>query len=216
MGLERELAVFRADFSRAAPQGRAALWEAKTGELRACFAKNRAPDVRDKAPGFAFPGEEGGRVILDDAPQQEPVVPTSYRGHWCPECNQQLRADHAVASKVAAPGAKLVAISSQRPDKPLGTVEQNALTVDRLSDVGNVVARSLGLVQGLLAERRETLRSNDKAQSRINGDENWELPVPATSVIGKGGRALLATLHVDDRTRLKPGAIVAAFRKARS
>ena len=38
MGLEQQLAEFRAEFARAAPPGRSALYEAKIEELRASFA----------------------------------------------------------------------------------------------------------------------------------------------------------------------------------
>lgn len=216
MGLEQELAAFRADFIRTAPQGRVALYEAKIEELRISFARDRAIGVGDEAPGFDLPGINGSRVVLDDLLRLGPVVLTFYRGGWCPYCNLQLRAYQAALPQIAALGARLVAVSPQLPDNSLDTVEKNALTFDVLSDVGNAVARRYGLVYELPAELREALRSNDKALSRINGDESWELPVPATYVIGRDGRVPLASLHIDYRTRLEPSAILAALRAARS
>ena len=38
MGLEHQLAAFKAEFARTAPAGRPALYEAKIEELRASFA----------------------------------------------------------------------------------------------------------------------------------------------------------------------------------
>lgn len=216
MSLEQDLAAFRADFMRTAPEGRAALYEAKIEELRASFAQDKAIGVGDQAPGFDLPGINGSRVVVGDLLRQGPVVLTFYRGGWCPYCNLQLRAYQAALPHIAALGASLVAVSPQLPDNSLDTVEKNALTFDVLSDVGNAVARRYGLVYALPAELREALRSNDKALSRINGDDSWELPVPATYVIGNDGRILLASLHVDYRTRLEPEAILAALRAARS
>ena len=216
MSLEQDLAAFRADFMRTAPEGRAALYEAKIEELRASFAQDKAIGVGDQAPGFDLPGIKGSRVVVGDLLRQGPVVLTFYRGGWCPYCNLQLRAYQAALPHIAALGASLVAVSPQLPDNSLDTVEKNALTFDVLSDVGNAVARSYGLVYAPPAELREALRSNDKALSRINGDDSWELPVPATYVIGNDGRILLASLHVDYRTRLEPEAILAALRAARS
>lgn len=216
MSLEQDLAAFRADFMRTAPEGRAALYEAKIEELRASFAQDKAIGVGDQAPGFDLPGINGSRVVVGDLLRQGPVVLTFYRGGWCPYCNLQLRAYQAALPHIAALGASLVAVSPQLPDNSLDTVEKNALTFDVLSDVGNAVARSYGLVYAPPAELREALRSNDKALSRINGDDSWELPVPATYVIGNDGRILLASLHVDYRTRLEPEAILAALRAARS
>ena len=114
-----------------------------------------------------------------------PVVVTFYRGGWCPYCNIQLRAYQAVQPQMVALGARLVAISPQLPDRSLSTAETNELTFDVLSDVGNGVARSFGLVYALPEELREALRSNNKALPGINGDESWELPVPATYVIAR-------------------------------
>lgn len=216
MALEQELAAFQAEFARTAPEGRVALYEAKIEDLRATFAQEQAIGVGDKAPDFALPGVDGRQILLDDLLRQGPVVLTFYRGGWCPYCNLQLRAYQAALPEFAALGARLVAVSPQLPDNSLDTAEKNGLTFDVLSDIGNAVARSYGLVYALPPELREALRSNGKALSSINGDESWELPVPATYVIGTDGRVLIASLHIDYRTRLEPDAILAALRTARS
>ena len=79
----------------------------------------------------------------------------------------------------------------------LSTSETNGLTFDVLSDVGNVVARAFGLVWSPPEELRAALRSNNKVLPEINGDESWELPVPATYVIAPDGRVALAAVEVD-------------------
>ena len=71
------------------------------------------------------------------------------------------------------------------------------MTFDVLSDVGNHTARRFGLVYALPEELRAALRSNNKALPGINGDESWELPVPATYVIARDGRVVLA--YIGDR-----------------
>jgi peroxiredoxin len=216
MVLGQELAAFRAEFARTAPEARVALYEAKIEELRAAFAQEKAIGVGDNAPGFVLPGVDGRQISLEALLQQGPVVLTFYRGGWCPYCNLQLRAYQAALPDFAALGASLAAVSPQLPDNSLDTAEKNALSFDVLSDLGNAVARSYGLVYALPFELREALRSNGKALSGINGDNSWELPVPATYVIGTDGRVLLASLHIDYRTRLEPDAILAALRAARS
>ena len=81
-----------------------------------------------------------------------------------------------------------------------------------LSDAGNAVARSFGLVFSLAEELRQAMRANGKALPTINGDESWELPVPATYVVGPDRRIALAFVDVDYRTRLAPEEILAALR----
>ena len=121
-------------------------------------------------------------MSLYDLLQSGPAVVTFYRGGWCPYCNIQLRAYQAVLPDITELGARLVAISPQLPDGSLSTAEANELTFDVLSDLGNDVARRFGLVWSLAEELRAALRSNNKALPDINGDDSWELPVPATYV----------------------------------
>jgi peroxiredoxin len=211
MELQQELDAFKAEFARAAPAGRPALYDAKIEELRASFARESAIGLGDQVPEFRLPDPKGGVVSLHDLLQSGPAVVTFYRGGWCPYCNLQLRAYQAVLPEITALGARLVAISPQLPDGSLSTAEANALTFDVLSDAGNDVARRFGLVWSLPEELRAALSSNNKALPGINGDDSWELPVPATYVVDRDGRVALAAVEVDYRRRLEPVAILDAL-----
>lgn len=212
MGLSEQLGAFKAEFARIAPAGRPALYEAKIEELRRSFAGKAVVAAGDQAPDFSLPDVCGNSVSLSGLLQKGPVVVSFYRGCWCPYCNIQLRAYEAILPQIRALGSSLAAISPQLPDGSLGTAETNALTFPVLSDVGNHAARSFGLVYSLPEELRAALRSNDKALPGINGDESWELPVPATYVIGTDRRVALAYIEVDYRKRLEPDAILAALK----
>ncbi len=216
MGLQQQLDAFRAEFAHRAPAGRPALYEAKINELRASFALETAIRAGDKAPDFTLPDAQGKTVSLGTLLEAGPAVVTFYRGGWCPYCNIQLRAYQMILPDVTALGARLVAISPQLPDGSLSTAEANKLTFDVLSDVGNGVARSFGLVWSLPEELRAALRSNDKALPAINGDDSWELPVPATYVIARDDRVALAAIDVDYRNRLEPDAVLTALRSLRT
>lgn len=216
MGLEQQLAEMKAQFARTAPSGRPALYEAKIEELRASFAMEQAIAPGDVAPDFTLPDAQGRPVSLAALREQGPVVVTFYRGGWCPYCNIQLRAYQAALPEMTALGARMVAISPQLPDGSLSTAEANALTFDVLSDVGNAAGRAFGLVYALPEELRAVMRSNNKALPGINGDESWELPLPATYVVAADGRVVLAALDVDYRRRLAPEEILAALRALRA
>jgi peroxiredoxin len=215
MQLEQQLASFKAEFARTAPAGRPALYEAKIEELRASFALEAAIGTDGQVPDFALPDVHGSVVSLSDLLRRGPTVVTFYRGGWCPYCNIQLRAYQAVLPQITALGARLVAISPQLPDGSLSTAEANRLTFDVLSDVGNHAARRFGLVYALPEELRQALRSNNKALPGINGDESWELPVPATYVIAPDRRVALAHIDVDYRNRLEPASIITALKSLR-
>ena len=212
MSLEQELAAFKAEFSRTAPAGRAALYEAKIEQLRADFALASAVGVDEAAPDFALPNAVGKSIVLKQLLRSGPVILTFYRGGWCPYCNIQLRAYQSVLPQISASGARLVAISPQLPDNSLDTVNKNALTFDVLSDVRNEVARSYGLVYSLPEEIRAALRSNNKALPSINGDDSWELPVRATYVVARDQHVALAYIEVDYWKRLEPSALLTCLK----
>ena len=216
MGLEQELNAFKAQFARTAPAGRPALYEANIEELRRSFAREKAVGPGDAAPDFSLPDARGGSVTLSDLLRGGPAVVTFYRGGWCPYRNIQLRAYEAILPQIKALGGNLVAISPQLPDGSLKTAETNALTFHVLSHVANHAARRFGLVHTLPEELRAAMRSNDKALPGINGDDSWDLPVPATYVVGGDGRVALAYIEVDYRRRLEPEAILAALKPLRS
>jgi peroxiredoxin len=211
MGLEQDLAEYRAQFAKTAPAGRAALYQAKVEELRAAFPLDQALAVGNEAPDFTLNNLHGEPVALAQMLREGPAIVTFYRGGWCPYCNIQLRAYQNALPEITALGARLIAISPQRPDASLSTAEKNGLKFAVLSDIGNKVARAFGLVYALPEELREALWSNGKALPDINGDESWELPLPATFVIAQDRRVKLAFVEIDYRTRLAPERIVAAL-----
>lgn len=211
MGLQQQLDAFRAEAARTAPAERVALFNAKIEELRGSFASENALGIGDRVEDFILTGAHGKPVSLSALLSQGPVILTFYRGGWCPYCNLQLQAYQAALPDFAALGARLVAISPQLPDGSLSTAEKNALTFDVVSDTNNAVARKFGLVYALPEELRQVYRSINKALPGLNGDDSWELPVPATYVIAPDGRVALAYLDVDYRRRLPPEDISAAL-----
>lgn len=214
MGLQSQLDAFKADFASKMPAERVALYEAKIEELRSEFIVSRSLQPGATAPDFTLQNQRGAPVTLSDLLRSNRVVITFYRGGWCPYCNIQLKAYQAILPRLSALNALLVAISPQLPDASLSTAEQDELTFDVVSDLGNQVARKFGLVYTLPEELQAALRSFNKVLPSINGDDSWELPVPATFVIDRGGRSLLSHVDVDYRNRLEPAAIIAALEAA--
>jgi peroxiredoxin len=212
MELDQELAAFRAEYERTAPAERVALYDAKVEELRATFPIGNVLAVGQQPPEFVLPSASGRMVSLSEVLREGHAVVVFYRGGWCPYCNIQLRTYQRLLPELAQLGASLVAISPQLPDGSLSTAERNALDFAVLSDAGNGVARSFGLVYPLPEVLREALRSVDKALPDINGDDSWELPVPATFVIAKDGRTIFSHVDIDYRSRCTPDVVLSALR----
>ena len=47
--------------------------------------------------------------------------------------------------------------------------------------------------------------------SKVNGDERWELPVPATFIVDSNREIVFASTEPDYRTRAEPADVVAAL-----
>jgi peroxiredoxin len=166
--------------------------------------------VGDQAPTFVLPDATGNPVSLHELLADGPVVVSFYRGGWCPYCNLELRALQAALPEITAAGARLVAISPQTPDESLSTQEKADLTFDVLSDADADVSRRYGLVYTLDDDTRHVYAAFGNDLARINGTDTWELPVPATYVIGRDGTVTYAFVDPDYRHRAEPADVVAA------
>lgn len=190
--------------------------DALVDDLRRRDLAARAPRAGMPAPEFELPSATGADVRLSELVARGPVVVCFYRGGWCPYCNIQLRAYQQRLAEIGNLGGSLVAISPQRPDGSLSTLEKNALEFDVLSDVGNRVADAYGLVfrvpDGVLAYYRDE-KKFDLAD--VNGPDPYELPIPATFVVGRDGLVALADVDPDYTRRLEPQLAIDALRRLR-
>ena len=107
--------------------------------------------------------------------------------------------------------ATLVAISPELPDSTRSMVEKNGLAFPVLSDVGNRVARLYGIVFRVTDALRTPMQQFGIDLAKSNGDDSWELPIPATYVIARDGTIRLAYVDADYRKRLEPQAILDAL-----
>ena len=113
--------------------------------------------------------------------------------------------------QITAQGASLVAISPQIPDESLTTTEKNELAFPALSDVGNVVARQFGLVFNLSEHLRPIYTKLGADLPKFNGTDAFELPVPGTFVIDRGGVIREAFVSADYKQRMEPARILDAL-----
>ena len=140
-----------------------------------------------------------------------PIVLSFYRGAWCPYCNLELRALQESLPGIEAAGGQMVAISPQLPDNSLSTAEDRELSYEVLSDVGNHTARKYGLVFTLKKELRPIYKEWGADIISVNGDDSFELPVPATFVINNNGIITYSFVDADYTNRLEPAKIIEAL-----
>lgn len=173
---------------------------------------DNASNVGDKAPEFRLPTVKGGDTTLSELLESGPVVLSFYRGGWCPFCNLEFKALHDKLPEMQALGATLVGISPEALAVSQQTAQDNALEFEVLSDEGNRVARDYGLVMIVDEAIRPHYMQWGIDIPTANGDETFELPVPATYVIDQSGVIRAAHVDKDYTKRMEPADIVAALR----
>src|SRR5262249_1041686 len=156
-------------------------------ELEQSGLAARALKVGDKAPSFELPDGDGMLWRSEDLLRSGPLAIVFYRGRWCAYCNTQLAALQEVHKQNAVTGASLVAISPQTQKHSYMTRDMHCLRFPVLSDGGNHVARQFGLVYRVPPAMQSMYESIFTKLPGYNGDSSWELPMPATYLVGRDG-----------------------------
>jgi len=91
-------------------------------------------------------------------------------------------------------------------------VDEDGIDFDVLTDFGLGVARDYGLPFRLSADLEKLYTDVLKIDLvRFNGDESWELPIPATFVIDGEGTIVYASADPDYTRRPEPSEVLAAI-----
>lgn len=155
-------------------------------ELERSGMAERALLVGGEVPEFELADGTGKLVSSADLLERGPLVVCFIRGRWCPFCVGQMEAMNAFDLQIESMGASLVAISPQTTHQSFLMADQHQLRFPVLSDRENRVAREFGLIYQVPAEEQEIYRRAFVNLPSINGDSSWELPIPATYIIGSG------------------------------
>jgi peroxiredoxin len=161
-----------------------------------------------KAPESELPDHDGGIVRSADLLARGRLVLCFIRGRWCPFCVGQMEAMNLVVPFIEQAGATLVAISPQTVKQSYFMQDQHKLRFPMLSDAGNKVARQFGLTYRVPAAQEAVYRRAFVNLPFTNGDESWELPIPATFIVDRDGTVLYASANEDYTERSEPLEIV--------
>lgn len=183
-------------------------------ELEARGIGNDALKAGDTLPAAVLTSATGQDVNIADLLAKGPLIINFYRGGWCPYCNLELKAYQDILDEIEAVGGQLVAVSPEKPDGSLTTIEKNGLRFPVLTDNGNAFARSLGITFELPPELQALSLKMGNDLSARNPGAGWSLPIPAVYVVGRDGTIVLAHVERDYTTRLEPAEALAALRSA--
>jgi peroxiredoxin len=115
-----------------------------------------------------------------------------------------MEAMNLIVPRIGEAGATLAAISPQTVKQSYFMHDQHRLKFPLLSDTGNKVARQFRLTYRVPVTQEAIYRRAFVNLALANGDDSWELPIPATYIIDRDSTILYASANEDYTDRPEP------------
>ena len=171
------------------------------------LAANILP-VGAKAPAFELQDHDGKIVRSAELLAKEYLVLCFIRGRWCPFCVGQMEAMNLILPQIEETGASFAAISPQTVKQSYFMHNQHKLCFPLLSDAGNRVAGQFGLTYRVPPTQEAVYRRAFVNLPFTNGDDSWELPIPATYILDRDRTILYTSANEDYTQRTEPSDIL--------
>ena len=141
--------------------------------------------IASKAPDFKAKDQNGKEVRLKDLLKEGKVVLVFYRGEWCPYCNKELSRLQDSLQMITDKGATLIAVSPEKPENILKTVEKTKATYSILYDEGLKIMKAYDVEFEVPENTITRYRNAGLDIEKNNGKNGKYLPVPAVYIIDK-------------------------------
>ena len=176
---------FKDNVASKAPAEIGGVFTAEQRQLTIDTDRDALVTTGDVLADFSLPDATGNTVTLGQLIGDTGVaVLVFYRGAWCPYCDIMLNTYRAeLLPALDARGVPMAVISPQLPDGSLSVKQKYELPFAVLSDVGNDVARPLGIVWTPTEDVKHAQRSIGIDLATLNGSSAPELPMPTVLVV---------------------------------
>jgi peroxiredoxin len=155
-----------------------------------------------KAPDFSAVDQNGNVFKLSDQFRNGPVVIVFYRGYWCPVCDKHLGKLQDSLKLIEAAGAKVIAISPEKPEYLEKMADKTGAKFQLLYDDGYAIADAYDVTfkpgASTLLIYNTVLNANLK---ETHSDDSQRLPIPATYIIGQDGKIIWRQFDPDYKQR---------------
>lgn len=210
--LKDDIDAYEAVKAQNVPADTLTVMNAATEDLIATGIANNSLKTGGVIPEIVLPNQNNETINLSEKLNDTMVVLNFYRGGWCPYCNLELNALQKLVPEFENSGAKLIAISPEVPDHSLTTQEKNDLSFEILYDEANQIAKKFGLVFTLPNQIQSIYDTFGIDVAGHNGDDSFELPMPATYIINTNGEIVYHFVDADYTKRAEPADVLAALR----
>jgi len=172
-----------------------------------------ASSIGDRAPTFELNDQHGKLVSSVDLLAKGRLVISFIRGRWDPFCCGQMEAMNQALPQIVGADASFVAISPQTVQQSFFMADQHKLRFPLLSDSRNAVARQFGLVYRVPDYQEAIYRRALINLPFINGEDSWELPIPATYILDRDGIVVFASANPYYTERPEPAELLQRLRE---
>src|SRR6266852_3593885 len=211
--LRQQLAERKALIAKYVPSETQAIHAEVVAELKQKRLADGTLRVGAKAPMFELKDHNDKPVSSAELLRNGPVVICFFRGRWCPFCVGQLEAMNLILPQIVQAGSSLIAISPQTVKQSFFMHDQHKLRFPLLSDAGNQLAREFGLVYRVPEYQQAVYKRTFVNLPFVNGDDSWELPIPATYILDQDGTVRFASANDDYTERPEPADVLNSLEK---
>ncbi len=204
MTLENQLKITRDATMSRMPKPIMQVFKDSIKQIKVEKLKENALQLNDKVPNISLINIQGSTTQLSDLIQSEYLILNFYRGGWCPYCNMELREYERLQDGFNKLGVNIVAISPEITSLSVQTTHKNAISYPILTDRNAQFMKAIGIVFKLDEASKKEFVNFGMDFTQINGNDNYELPVPAVYVIDKEMKVVFVHFEEDYMTRLEP------------
>lgn len=159
--------------------------------------------INSKAPDFRAMDQFGQELRLKDVLKDSLVVLVFYRGQWCPYCNRYLKKLEDSLLLIKQKGARLIAVSPEKPENVLLTIEKTGATYPILYDKDMKIMKAYDVAFEVDERTVNRYKNADIDLAANNGQKDKVyLPVPALYIINKEGAIIFRYFEPDYKKRL--------------
>jgi peroxiredoxin len=157
--------------------------------------------IASKAPDFRTKDQNGKEIRLKELLKEGKVILVFYRGEWCPYCNKELSRLQDSLQLINDKGARLVAVSPEKPENILKTVEKTKAEYSILYDEGLKIMKSYDVEFEVPENTLTRYRNAGLDIEKNNGANGKFLPVPAVFIIDKESTVVYRFFEPDYKKR---------------
>jgi peroxiredoxin len=158
--------------------------------------------INSKAPDFKANDQYGNEIRLKDVLKDSVVVLIFYRGQWCPYCNKQLKKLEDSLQLIKEKGARLIAITPEKPEFISKTIEKTKASYPLIYDKDMKIMKAYAVSFEVDERTVSRYKNADIDLAAANGQKDKVyLPVPAVYIINKEGTIVYRYFDTDYKKR---------------